>query len=98
MLPLKPPASKKKLKDVKLINFPICDPNGEVLDENNWPTFHGTFNGKVIIVKQTSDISRISNMVSKIIVPTFFLGLQINIFFILGFFWTIWIVEQGHIC
>lgn len=77
MLPLKPPVLKKKLKDVKLINFPICDQNGHVLDENEWPTIQGIFNGNVVIIKHTHDISRISNMVCKIIkIDILILGIQ----------------------
>lgn len=79
MLPLKPPAPKKKLKDVKLIHFPICDQDGDVLNENEWPIFQGIFNGNVIIIKHPKDISRISNMVSKIDILIF--GIQIFIIF-----------------
>lgn len=64
MLPLKPPAPKQCLKNIKLINFPIFDDNGEVLDKNSWPSYKGIFNGKDIIIKDLNDISRLSCMVS----------------------------------
>jgi len=68
MLPLKPPALKtKKSKNIKLINFPIFDENGKILDDNSWPTFKGIFNGKAVIVNDLNDISRLRNMVSKLL-------------------------------
>lgn len=68
MLPLKPPALKtKNVKNIKPINFPIFDESGEILDENSWPTFSGIFNGKAIVVNDLNDISRLRNMVGKIL-------------------------------
>lgn len=68
MLPLKPPALKtRKCKNIKLINFPIFDENGKILDNNSWPKFQGIFNGKAIIVNDLNDISRLRNMVSKLL-------------------------------
>lgn len=63
MLPLKPPASKKCMKNIKHINFPIFDDNGEIFDINTWPSYNGIFNGKDIIIKDTNDILRLSYMV-----------------------------------
>lgn len=67
MLPLKPPVPKKNAKNIKLIDLPIFDRNGEVLDEKAWPNFQGVFNGKVILIKELEDRIQLSNFVSKII-------------------------------
>lgn len=74
MLPLKPPAQKKNAKNVKLIDLPIFDSNGEVLDEHAWPNFQGVFNGKVVVIKELEARIQLSNFVSKIIdIPIFFI-------------------------
>lgn len=67
MLPLKPPVSKINLKGITLINFPVVDDDGKILNENSWPKFHGIFNGNVVIVNDSNDKSRLSCLVRKII-------------------------------
>lgn len=71
MLPLKPPALKKNVKNIKLIDFPIYDENGEILDQNSWPKYEGIFNGKIIIINNLNDKSRLCNMVCKILIFKF---------------------------
>lgn len=65
MIPLKPPAPKTTVTNIKLIDFPIFDENGDILDQHLWPKFKGIFNGKVIIINDKSDSSRLCNMVCK---------------------------------
>ncbi|CAH1736013.1 unnamed protein product [Aphis gossypii] len=62
MLPLKPPVPKKNVKNIKLVNFPIFDENGEILDPNAWPKYQGIFNGRVIIINDLNDKSRLCNL------------------------------------
>lgn len=68
MFPLKPPVQKKSIKDAKLINLPIFNENGTILEENEWPSFQAIFNGKHIIVEDENDISCLHNFVSYIII------------------------------
>jgi len=63
MLPFKPPVLKKNVKDIKLIDFPIYDESGDILDQNAWQKYQGIFNGKVIIVNDLNDKSRLCNLV-----------------------------------
>lgn len=72
MLPLKPPAPKKNVKNIKLVNFPIFDENGDILDPNAWPKYKGIFNGRVIIIKNLNDKSRLSNLVCKMFIYLIF--------------------------
>lgn len=76
MFPLKPPVPKKFIEDIKLVNFPIFNENGTILEENEWPSLQAIFNGKHIIVKNSNDISHLSKCVSHIIIVSlnFFLG------------------------
>lgn len=68
MFPLKPPVQKKSVKNAKLINLPIFNENGTILDGNKWPSFRAIFNGKHVIVEDVNDISCLSNFVSHIII------------------------------
>lgn len=68
MLPLKPPVSKKNVKNIKFIDFPIFDEKGDILDQNSWPKYQGVFNGKVIIINDINDKSRLCNLVCKLFI------------------------------
>lgn len=82
MLPLKPPVSKQNLKDIKILIYPIYDKNGEIFNENAWPKYQGIFNGRIIVVNDSNDISRLCNLVGKIVF-VFVQKFKIT-FFILG--------------
>jgi hypothetical protein len=90
MLPLKPPVSKKNLKDIKFLIYPIYDENGKIFDESSWPKYQGIFNGRIIVVNDSNDISRLCNLVGNIVI-VFVQKFKLT-FFILGLFWTIWCI------
>jgi len=71
MLPLKPPAPKKNVNNIKLIDFPIFDESGDILDQNAWPKFQGIFNGNVIIINDSNDKSRLCNLVCRMFLFNF---------------------------
>lgn len=75
MIPLKPPVSKKNWKKgIKEIHFPIFDENQKLINENSLPTYHGIFNGKVVVIKDPKEKARLSSLVSSIVYkPSFIL-------------------------
>lgn len=74
MLPLKPPKLKKKIKNINIkpVNYPIFDKNGEMYDENSWPIYNGTFKEKVVIIEDSNDILHLSNLVSQLIISIYY--------------------------
>lgn len=66
MIPLKPPVPKKNWKKgIKEIHFPIFDDDQKLINENS---YHGIFNGKVVVIKDPNEKTSLSSLVSNLLV------------------------------